>query len=65
MKGLPTISCPPMNTRTDAGPSLTFAILSSVSRSALLYQGSQYVVSSWLFGSAIVSEKLVLTPFAL
>ena len=36
-----------------------------VSRSTLLYQGSQYVLSSWLSGSAIISEKLVGTPLTL
>ena len=36
-----------------------------VSISRLLYQGSQNVVSSWLLGSAIISEKLVLTPSTL
>src|SRR5688500_9032437 len=33
-----------------------------VSRSTLLYHGNQYVMSSRVFGSAIISLKLVLTP---
>src|SRR5215207_4622002 len=65
VKGLPGISTPPIRMCTDAVDVLTFANLSWLSRSTLLYQGSQYVVLSWLSGSAIISEKLVGTPFTL
>src|SRR5688572_14304621 len=41
------------------------ANLNSVSRSKLLYQGSQYVVLSRLLGKPIISEKLVGVLFAL
>ena len=36
-----------------------------VSSSTLLYHGSQYVISNWLSGSAIISEKLVAMLFTL
>lgn len=39
--------------------------LNCVSKSTLLYQGNQYVVSSWLIGKAIISVKLVFTVFTL
>src|SRR5687768_9440469 len=63
--GVGVLNVPPMYTLTVAVVSLTLAIRNCVSRSTLLYQGSQYVVSSWLFGSAIISEKLVLMPLTL
>ena len=39
--------------------------LSWVSRSTLLYHGSQYVVLNRLFGKPIISEKLTGTPLTL
>src|SRR5215213_496679 len=59
------ISCPPIHTCTVAVALLTFPIRSWVSRSTLLYQGSQYVLSNWLFGNAIISVKLVGRLFTL
>src|SRR5215213_4506102 len=53
------IGCPPIERFTVAVALLTFPIRSWVSRSTLLYQGSQYILSNCPFGSAIISEKLV------
>src|SRR5258705_226783 len=58
-------SCPPIHTCTVASVLLTFPNRSWVSRSTLLYQGSQYVLSNWLSGNAIISEKLVGVLFTL
>ena len=65
VKGLPCISCPPMKTLTVACWFVVLANRSWVSRSTLLYHGSQYVVSRRLFGRPIISMKLVLTPLTL
>src|SRR5215212_8886001 len=55
------IGCPPIERVTVAVALLTFPKRSWVSKSTLLYQGSQYMLSNCPSGSAIISEKLAGT----
>src|SRR5258705_430879 len=58
-------SCPPIHIFSVASVLLTFPNRSWVSRSPLLYQGSQYVLSNSPSGNPIISVKLVGSPLTL